>query len=151
MADDKFDSIVVGAGPAGVSAAITMARAGLNVALLERGEYAGAKNVQGAVLYSKMLQDVIPEFWKDCPLERANVEERVFILTKDSGLQIGYKSSAYEGTTANCYTIILVAFDKWFAKKAEEAGVALVTGVTVENVIKKNGAIVGVKASEGDE
>ena len=37
MADDKFDSIVVGAGPAGISAAITMARAGLNVAVLERG------------------------------------------------------------------------------------------------------------------
>lgn len=82
MADEKFDSIVVGAGPAGVSAAITMARAGLNVALLERGEYAGAKNVQGAVLYSKMLEDVVPEFWKDCPLERAIVEERVFILTQ---------------------------------------------------------------------
>src|SRR6266581_3456391 len=59
MADDKFDSIVVGAGPAGVSAAITMARAGLNVALLERGEYAGAKNVQGAILYSKMFADVV--------------------------------------------------------------------------------------------
>src|SRR6266700_2412983 len=111
MADDKFDSIVVGAGPAGVSAAITMARAGLNVALLERGEYAGAKNVQGAVLYSKMLQDVIPDFWKDCPLERAIVEERVFILTQDSGLQVGYKSMAYEATPANCYTIIRVAFD----------------------------------------
>ena len=59
MADDKFDSIVVGAGPAGVAAAITMAKAGLNVALLQRGEYPGAKNVQGAVLYSKMLQDVV--------------------------------------------------------------------------------------------
>ena len=54
-----------------------MARAGLNVALLERGEYAGAKNVQGAVLYSKMLADIIPEFWKDCPLERAIIEERL--------------------------------------------------------------------------
>ncbi len=151
MADEKFDSIVVGAGPAGVSAAITMARAGLNVALLERGEYAGAKNVQGAVLYSKMLADVIPEFWKDCPLERAIVEERVFILTQDSGLQIGYKSAAYESNPANCYTIIRVAFDKWFSKKAEEAGVTLVTGVTVSDVIKKNGAIVGVKTTEGDE
>src|SRR5579863_8534492 len=98
MADDKFDSIVVGAGPAGVSAAITMARAGLNVALLERGEYAGAKNVQGAVLYSKMLADVIPEFWKDCPLERAIVEERVWVMTKDSNIQIGYKSAGYDTT-----------------------------------------------------
>ena len=106
MADDKFDSIVVGAGPAGISAAIIMARAGLNVAVLERGEYAGAKNVQGAVLYSKMLQDVIPEFWKDCPLERAIVEERVFVLTGKAGLQIGYNRAEYDTEPANCYTII---------------------------------------------
>jgi len=151
MADDNFDSIVVGAGPAGVSDAITMARAGLNVALLERGEYAGAKNVQGAVLYSKMLQDVIPEFWKDCPLERAIVEERVFILTAKSGIQIGYKSADYDVVPANCYTIIRVEFDKWFSKKAEQAGVTLITGVTVSDVIKKNGAVVGVKTTEGDE
>lgn len=151
MADDKFDSIVVGAGPAGVSAAITMARAGLNVALLERGEYAGAKNVQGAVLYSKMLQDIVPEFWKECPLERAIVEERLFVLTKDSGIQIGYKSAGHETVPANCYTIIRVEFDKWFSKKAEEAGVTFVAGVTVSDVIKKNGAVVGVRTTEKDE
>ncbi len=152
MADDKFDSIVVGAGPAGVAAAITMAKAGLNVALLERGEYPGAKNVQGAVLYSKMLQDIIPEFWKDCPLERAITDESVYVLTQDAGIKLGYKSVAYSQTTpANSYTIIRVEFDKWFSKKAEEAGVTLVTGVTVNDIIKKDGAIVGVKTTEGDE
>jgi electron transfer flavoprotein-quinone oxidoreductase len=151
MADDKFDSIVVGAGPAGVSAAITMAKAGLNVALLERGEYAGAKNVQGAVLYSKMLADVVPEFWKDAPLERAITDERLWVLTQDSGIQVGYKSSKYNTVPANCYTIIRVEFDKWFAKKAEAAGVSLLTGVTVSDVIKKNGAIVGVTTTEGDQ
>jgi electron transfer flavoprotein-quinone oxidoreductase len=151
MADDKFDSIVVGAGPAGVAAAITMAKAGLNVALLERGEYAGAKNVQGAVLYSKMLADVVPEFWKECPLERSIVDERLWVLTGESGLMAGFKSLAYGTTPANCYTIIRVQFDKWFSKKAEEAGVTFVTGVTVSDVVKKNGAIVGVKTTEGDE
>ena len=151
MADDKFDSIVVGAGPAGVSAAIIMAKAGLNVALLERGEYAGAKNVQGAVLYSKMLEDVVPEFWKEAPLERAIVEERLWVLTEDSGIQVGYKTGKAQTTPANCYTIIRVEFDKWFAKQAEAAGVTVITGVTVSDVIKKNGAIVGVKTTEGDE
>jgi electron transfer flavoprotein-quinone oxidoreductase len=152
MADDKFDSIVVGAGPAGVAAAITMARAGLNVALLERGEYPGAKNVQGAVLYSKMLADVVPEFWKDAPLERELVDERLWVMTEDSAIQIGYKSAKFAGQQpANCYTIIRTEFDKWFAKKAEEAGVTLITGVTVSDVLKKNGAIVGVKTTEGDE
>ena len=47
MSEDKFDSIVVGAGPAGVATAITMARTGLNVALLERGEYAGVSMYEG--------------------------------------------------------------------------------------------------------
>ncbi len=151
MADEKFDCIVVGAGPAGVSAAIIAARAGLTVALLERGEYAGAKNVQGAVLYSKMLQDVIPDFAKDCPLERAIIEERVFIMTEKAGIQIGYKSDEYNTVPANCYTIIRTQFDRWYAKKAEEAGVSLLTGVTISDVIKKDGAVVGVKSTEGDE
>jgi electron transfer flavoprotein-quinone oxidoreductase len=151
MAEDKFDSIVIGAGPAGVSAAITMARAGLNVALLERGEYAGAKNVQGAVLYSKMLQDVVPEFWKECPLERAVCEENVWILTADSGIKAGFKSTKYLKEPANCYTIIRTEFDRWFSKKAEEAGVTVVTGVTVADLIRKDGAITGVKTTEGDE
>lgn len=151
MSDDKFDSIVVGAGPAGVSAAITMAKAGLNVALLERGEYAGAKNVQGAVLYSKMLADVIPEFWKDCPLERKITDERVFIMTETSAIQAGFKSVDLDTTPANSYTIIRVNFDKWFAQKAEEAGVTLITGVTVSDILKRDNQVIGVKTTEGDE
>jgi len=151
MSDDKFDSIVVGAGPAGVSAAITMAKAGLNVALLERGEYAGAKNVQGAVLYSKMLADVVPEFWKDCPLERKITDERVFVMTDTSAIQAGFKSVDLDTTPANSYTIIRVNFDKWFAQKAEEAGVTVITGVTVNDILKRDNQVIGVKTTEGDE
>ena len=40
---NKVDIIVVGAGPAGVSAAITAARGGKKVVLVERAPYAGAK------------------------------------------------------------------------------------------------------------
>ncbi len=151
MADDNFDCIVVGAGPAGVSAAITAARGGLSVALLERGDYPGAKNVQGAVLYSKMLADVIPEFWKDCPLERAIIEERAMVMTATSSLQVAYKSADYDQPPANSYTIIRTEFDRWYSKKAEEAGVTLLTGVTIQDVLKKEGAVVGVKSTEGDE
>lgn len=149
-----FDAIVVGAGPAGVSAALTMARSGLNVALLERGEYPGAKNVQGAVLYSRMLHDLVPEFWKDpqAAIERPIVEQRTCITTADSWITIGYKSLKFLEGVPNCYTIIRVRFDQWFAAKAEAAGATLLTGVTVRDVLKTpEGRIIGVKTSEGDE
>ena len=51
MDDDRFDAIVVGAGPAGITAAKEMAAAGLSVVVLERGQFPGAKNVWGGILY----------------------------------------------------------------------------------------------------
>lgn len=43
MSDDKFDAIVVGAGVAGTVAAYVMAKAGLDVLVIERGNSAAAK------------------------------------------------------------------------------------------------------------
>lgn len=153
MSEEKFDLIVVGAGPAGVSAAITAARAGLSIVLLERGAYAGAKNVQGAIFYTKMLHDIIPEFWKETPspVERHITEQKFMILSGDSAVQAGFKSHLWRQEPHNCYSVIRVHFDQWYAKKAEEAGAELFTGVLVTDLIRKNGKICGIKTSEGDE
>ena len=74
---EKFDVIVVGAGPAGNAAAYTLAKSGLNVLQLERGEYPGSKNVQGAILYANSLERIIPNFRETAPLERHIIEQRL--------------------------------------------------------------------------
>src|SRR6476659_6985471 len=78
------DAIVVGAGPAGSAAAITMARAGLQVMLIERGQKPGSKNVMGGILYNHYLEEILGEAWQQAPLERPIIREDRWIMSPDA-------------------------------------------------------------------
>jgi len=60
--NESFDVAIVGAGPAGIAAACTLADAGLRTVVFERGEFPGAKNVSGGVLYGHDLARVLPDY-----------------------------------------------------------------------------------------
>src|ERR671924_1491864 len=123
MADEeKFDAVVVGAGPAGTAAAITMAKAGLQVALLERGAKPGAKNVMGGILYNHYLEEIVGEDWKQAPLERPIIEEQRWMMTDESAIRLlGYKNLRNR-EHPHSFSVLRAKFDAWFAQKAEEAG-----------------------------
>jgi len=142
---EKFDVIVVGAGPAGTSCALTCARNGLNVLLIERGEYPGAKNVMGGVLYRKQMEELIPEFWKEAPLERPVIEQRFWMMDKESVVSFGYKGLEWAVEPYNNFTVLRAQFDQWFAGKAVEAGVLLINETVVTDCIVENGKVVGVR------
>ncbi len=147
---EEFDAIVVGAGPGGASAALTMARAGLRVVLFERGERPGVKNVMGGVMYGRMLADVVPEFWTDAPIERIVSDERLWLTTEDTAVALGHKHVPHTAGPPNAFTVLRVPFDGWFAARAEAAGVLLIPGTTVEDVIRENGRITGVRTGRPD-
>ncbi|MFP7295923.1 FAD-dependent oxidoreductase [Neobacillus niacini] len=142
---EKFDVIVVGAGPAGTSCALVCAQKGLNVLLIERGEYPGSKNVMGGVLYRKQMEELIPEFWKEAPLERPVIEQRFWMMDKESVVQFGYKGLEWGVEPYNNFTVLRAQFDQWFAKKAVEAGALLINETVVTECIVENGKVVGVR------
>jgi len=109
----KYEVAVVGAGPAGLAAAITLARAGVEVVVFERGEYPRTKNVMGGVLYSRPLNDLLPGFYKEAPLERPATEQRLWMLTEDSALTLGFKSPAFNQEPCNAFTVLRARFDRW--------------------------------------
>jgi len=147
-----YDAIIVGGGPAGVAAAITMTRGGLNVMLIERGRFAGAKNFFGGVLYTHALADVLPDYWeRKPPFERPVTEQGYWMLSPDSVMRVMHKSEQYQTEPADAYTALRANFDAWFAQQAADVGVLVITKTTVTELIKdEKGAVVGVKTDRPD-
>jgi len=147
---DQFDVVVVGAGLAGTTAAIACARRGLQVALLERGQYPGSKNVQGGILYRHPLDTILPKFWDEAPLERQIIEQRVWITTKDGLVSAGHRHEA-ANDPPNAWSVLRAKFDRWYAKKAEEAGVVLANQTTAHDLLWDGPSVAGVKTADSSE
>jgi len=148
MSEERFDAIVVGAGPAGSIAAYCMAKAGLEVLLIERGNAPGAKNMTGGRLYGHSLHKIIPNFWEEAPVEREVVREIITIMTKDTAVSLDVKSNRWHD--APSFTVLRAEFDAWLASKAEEEGAMLAAGVKVDELIQENGKVVGVRCDEDE-
>jgi electron transfer flavoprotein-quinone oxidoreductase len=150
MDDERFDAIVVGAGPAGITAAKEMAAAGLSVVVLERGAYPGAKNVSGGILYRQPTEAVCPGFEGEAPLERPIIEQRYLALTEDAMLGGIYRSMRFATPPYNSYSVLRSEFDQWYAAQAEVGGAEVYPEFTVTDLLWEDGRVAGVTTGEPD-
>ncbi|MDD3419486.1 MAG: FAD-dependent oxidoreductase [Candidatus Gastranaerophilales bacterium] len=146
MQKQMADVIIVGGGPAGISAATILARAGKKVVVIERGNFAGSKNVFGGAIYAKPTAEIFPNFEEEAPLERCNTEHRYALLGEDDGTVISYKNPIHcqKGET-NSYTVIRAKWDRWCAEQAKKEGAYIVTETIVREIIIKESKVVGIK------
>ncbi|MFQ5883646.1 MAG: FAD-dependent oxidoreductase [Thermoplasmata archaeon] len=143
---DEFEVVIIGAGPAGSSAAYRLARDGVNVLLVERANKPGSKNVSGCRIYSYPLPEFFPDFWKDAPIERYVTQENLVFMTDSNSVTMKFDSSSPEGVSAQSFTVLREKFDTWLARKAQDAGALLIAGTRVDDLYRENGRIAGIIA-----
>jgi electron transfer flavoprotein-quinone oxidoreductase len=146
----EFDAIVAGAGLSGCAAAYNLAKHGTSVLLIERGKHPGSKSVSGGLMYCHALRKLIPEFWKEAPIERYVKRHALSFLSKDSATTLGFDSSLFSNPPYNGCTVLLSKFNEWFASKVEHAGGIVTSGICVEDLLWEGDSVVGVKAG-GEE
>ena len=139
-----FDAIIVGGGLAGSTAAYILAQKGLEVLLIERGNYGGAKNMTGGRLYAHSLEKIIPSFAEEAPVERRVVRERICMMTENDAVTMEYRSPRLAEKGSDSYVVKRGEFDRWLFDKAEEAGATATAGIKVDELIVENNRVTGV-------
>lgn len=140
---DKFDAIVIGAGPAGCAAAYTMAREGLQVLVLERGKYPGAKNMWGGAFFGPVMEEIFSDFWKEAPVERSVSRHTIAMLTEHESLSLDFRSDRAHKNRG--FIVLRAKFDQWVARKAEQAGAIIATSLEADDLLYEGGVVAGVK------
>jgi electron transfer flavoprotein-quinone oxidoreductase len=168
---EKFDVIVVGAGPAGCAAAIWLARRGYDVVVLEKAKIPGHRNVTGGILYTRYLRgygalDLLPDLEETAPLERRIVSQEAYILSQPtrsdgraefrsyritgSSLLTRLGLTGLDYSTGKDFSVLRAKLDRYLASRVMEAGGMVATEQTAERLIWEDSRVVGVTTTNDE-
>ena len=144
--DMKFnaDVIVVGAGPSGVAAALSVARAGKKVVLVERAQYPGSKNMYGGAVYTTALKEVFGDDFELFSPERI-INSHTWSFLNDTGsFEMTYKNNC----ATNAYAIKRFNLERQMIEIAKNRGVYYIPNTLVKHLIQENDSIVGIETEQ---
>jgi len=145
----KCDVVVIGGGLAGLASAYALARKGVDVVVVERGEYPGAKNVFGGTMYTALWRRFVPELAAEMPFEREVTRHLFYLATDGAYTALDYYQDADPLKPPEAVTVLRSRFDLWLAGRAESAGAKIVASAVVRDILWKDGRSAGVELEPG--
>jgi len=142
-ADLDYDVVIVGGGPAGLSASIFLGKKGVKTLLIERGRFCGAKNLFGGVVYTDSIRKLVPEFpnVEPFPCERPVSEEGYLILTEKGFVKLTHSKK----DKFHSFTAFRAKFDPFLADVAQKLGIDIAPKTKVIDFLRnEKGFISGV-------
>lgn len=117
------ETIIIGAGPGGLSCALTLARQGKDVLLLEKKQRIGHKVCAGGVTWSGLFNRI-----------PAELIERTFI---SQYIRSNRQQTVITSSTPMIATVNREKLGRWQSEEAGKAGVRIITGCHVRSITDK--------------
>jgi electron-transferring-flavoprotein dehydrogenase len=154
MVDTVFtDVLIIGGGPAGLATAIhladTLKKEGHNqrILLIEKGSSIGSHIISGAVIKPGVFKELLPDVdWSEIPLNAKVVQDKTVFLTPNGSITLPLHVP-YMNNSGN-YTASLSQICRYLAGKATEKGVEIYTGFAVDEILYRDGKVIGAKTKD---
>jgi electron-transferring-flavoprotein dehydrogenase len=147
------DVLIIGGGPSGLATAIHLAdtfkQKGLNhrILLVEKGSSIGSHILSGAVIKPAVFKELLPDVdIAEIPFNAKVVKDKTIFLTENGGITLPIHIP-YMNNLGN-YTASLGQICKYLAGKAQEKGVEIYTGFAVDEILYKDGKVIGAKTKD---
>jgi electron-transferring-flavoprotein dehydrogenase len=147
------DVLIIGGGPSGLSTAIHLSDIlkekgkSFRILLIEKGSSIGSHILSGAVIKPAVFKELLPGVdFSEIPFNAKVTRDRTVLLSKNGSIALPFHIP-YMNNIGN-YTASLGKICKYLADKAREKGVEIYTGFAVDEILYKDGKVIGAKTKD---